>query len=931
MLQSKAVKPYLKPKKVLGYMFMPRVIPRIKELFGHGFSWVAMLMALIYQSVRLLPIGHPYTNPANKGRFGIRNVIMEAAYNLKFKKENIDQIIVFLIILLGFLLLVFQIIMLLAHLLIAPAFAVGAGIPGFAGLFATPNPTNDIAFMLLDQVFGIPDLYNSKFAPTGAGAIPPFQQGLQTLFQYYSMMILIVAVFVLLYYIVVTLGETVTTGVPFGRRFNTIYAPLRLVIAIGLIVPINYGLNSAQYITLFSAKWGSGLATNGWILFANNVANPTDLQDEALLARPNIPNPNHIVKFMMIVQACRFAYETIYADDNSLGPNIGTSGGHSEGIQPYYVRNWPDDPTSQLISLPADWQEAIDFFGGDDITIRFGHHDPEEYRLDKGNVRPYCGEITVHVTSHDGEDGVTTGAEEVQQQYLRMITYLWQSAGMQDFGQRAMGAFLPVAGLDPCAITFTEESSCDDETARFPPEEFKQTWFTNAQNLFYVQVAAAYGNSTNGTYAPAYAIPQDLLDRGWGGAAIWYNHIAEWNGAFTAAVLNLPTPSKMPSVMEKVEETRRTNDQIVDPANRFNPNLSDGQTVDFTLGGEWTIAKMLDDVFKYWESGDNGEMTDTQPTGNVIISALTAIFGLNGLFDMRSNPDTHPLAALVAAGKAIIDSAIRNLMVGLIGNTAGGMFSAMQSSMGGFITAASSMFVSFATIGITVGFILYYILPFIPFMYFFFAVGTWVKSIFEALVGVPLWALAHLRVDGNGIPGDSASAGYFLIFEIFLRPILTVFGLLGGMAIFSAMMRVMHDIFPLVTANLTGFDASVDTAKATLVPGIEYKRDIIDEFMFTIVYTIVAYMVATSSFKMIDQVPNSILRWMGAGVQSFSDNNESAVQGLVQYAGIGGYSMAGQMTGAMEAGAQGTGAVLGTAGRGLTGLMGRGGNLGGGP
>lgn len=911
MLQTNDIKPYLKPKKVLGYMFMPRVIPRIKELVGSGFGWIAMLMAIIYQSVRLLPPNHPYLNPLNKGKFGIRHVIAEAANHLELKKENIDQIAIFFALLAGFLLLALQIGLLLFNLIVHPAFA---GIPGFLGLFATPNPTDDIAFMILDQVFGIPDLYNSKFAPT-IGAIPPFQQGLQILFRYYSLMLLIVAVFILLYYIVVTLGETATTGVPFGRRFNSIYAPLRLVIAVGLLVPMNYGLNAAQYITLFAAKYGSSFATNGWILFANNVANPSSYQDESLLARPTVPDTKHIVKFMMIVETCRRAYQEMYDGSETLG------GGRDITIRPYYVSH--SSPAFQITGAP-NWQDAIDYYDRQDIIIRFGHEDTDDYPREKSNVYPYCGEITLHVTSDDGQDGVTTGAEYLQERFLRMIWAMWTAAEMHDFGRRAAWKSLPIESMpDPCSVTFPEESGCVTEDALLPPEEFKVSTYDFFNNFFLSAVEDAYDYSTNGFLAPDYPVPPALLDRGWGGAAIWYNHIAEWNGNFTAAALNVPTPSKMPSVMEKASKERDANDQTVDPENRYRPYLSDGQPVQFEVDGELPIATVLNEVYQYWWKSDSSEWTDMQESGNIIIATLTRIFGLNGLFDLRDNPDTHPLAQLVAAGKAIIESAIRNLMVGLSFSAAGGLAGAFNGQIGGFISAASGMLVTFSTVGITVGFILYYILPFIPFMYFFFAVGGWVKSIFEAMIGVPLWALAHLRIDGNGIPADNASAGYFLIFEIFVRPILTVFGLLGGMAIFTAMMRVMHDIFPLVVANLTGFDANLDSVSGTVL-GIEYKRDIIDEFMFTIIYTIVAYMIATSSFKMIDQVPNTITRWMGAGIQSFNDNRDDVVPGLIQYAGIGGYSMASQVTGALEAGATGAGRAVGTIGKsGFDAIIGR--------
>ena len=120
----------------------------------------------------------------------------------------------------------------------------------------------------------------------------------------------------------------------------------------------------------------------------------------------------------------------------------------------------------------------------------------------------------------------------------------------------------------------------------------------------------------------------------------------------------------------------------------------------------------------------------------------------------------------------------------------------------GLVTPSADFILSTAFVGLTAGLVLYYIVPFLPFIYFFFAVATWVKSIFEAMVGVPLWALAHLRIDGEGLPGNSAANGYFLILEIFLRPILTIFGLIAATLIFTAQVRVLHFLWQIVTENL---------------------------------------------------------------------------------------------------------------------------------
>ena len=163
---------------------------------------------------------------------------------------------------------------------------------------------------------------------------------------------------------------------------------------------------------------------------------------------------------------------------------------------------------------------------------------------------------------------------------------------------------------------------------------------------------------------------------------------------------------------------------------------------------------------------------------------MSAVFGLNGLFNVRdtitgtdaagnaTQITIHPLAQLSTIGKSLVESAIQNMGLAIGMSFGGGLLGALGPHLGPALQSASAMFSSIATVGLSVGFILYYILPFLPFMYFFFAVGGWVKGLFEAMVGTPLWGLAHLRIDGDGLPGRTAMSGYVLIFEIFLRPIL---------------------------------------------------------------------------------------------------------------------------------------------------------------
>jgi len=220
------------------------------------------------------------------------------------------------------------------------------------------------------------------------------------------------------------------------------------------------------------------------------------------------------------------------------------------------------------------------------------------------------------------------------------------------------------------------------------------------------------------------------------------------------------------------------------------------------------------------------------------------------------------------------------------------------------------MFSAFAGVGLLIGFVLFYVLPFLPFLYFFFAVGNWVKGIFEAVVAMPLWALAHLRIDGEGIPGEAAIGGYFLIFEIFIRPILIVFGLLAAVTVFAAMVKVMNEVFYLLISNVSGSDPRSSAACFTNPNATAGQQDVIDasrvslsnayrgpvdEFFFTIVYTILVYMIGTTCFKMIDMLPNEMLRWINAEIPAFNDSTKDSAEGLMKYVTMGGAKFGSQI------------------------------------
>lgn len=868
-------------RKILKTTMLPGIWPRLKILFGSGFSYLAYLIAVVYNTVRILPSEHPYLNASNIGTYGVRQSIAAAANNIQIRKSNIDQIIIFFSILTAMVIMMMQFLLLaLAALIpVARAQTMPTTIQGF---FTTPNPQNDLAFRMLDLVFGIPNFFGSKEQTETA-----FHTALHSLLEFYSYGILVVGAMIIIYLVIAIVAETVQSGIPFGQRYNKSWAPIRLILFFGLLIPISNGLNGAQYLTLTSAKLGSGFATNGWIQFneAINTASETLTgRNEQNVGYPESADLSRLPGFMMIAKTCQLAYNKTYNDSQPDTWNPATS---DTGVKAWAIIEQGNTHSAELMNA-STFQTLSAASEGRDISIVFGIKDTVNFSQYDASVSPICGEIVLRVTdvSEPGSAVIHTG-------YYDLLNDMWNGNNnmndLNDFAENYVNKYVTI-------------NNSFDPFAPEPNQEYAFGWEIRLQE--YME-----GNSTTeGLIAQAveaqinsgdWSMPKATRDLGWGGGGIWYNRIAQQNGALVNAIQSIPLQYKYPEILEYIKEIKVQTDQNPDFTEQFNLILSNDEGQINLPNREREIANALYTVFQFWESDRAMSKTKREASGNFVIDTINLLLGSEGLFEICRNTDIHPLAQLSVLGKSLLDRSIQSFAIG--GGL--GLLSAIPSPFGPAASSIGKMFSAFAGVGLLIGFVLFYVLPFLPFIYFFFAVGNWVKGIFEAIVAMPLWALAHLRIDGEGIPGDAAIGGYYLLFEIFLRPILIVFGLLAAITVFAAMVKVLNETFYLIISNLSGHDpkastlcfqdpnataSQIDVANSGRAELKDAYRGPVDEFFFTIVYTILVYIIGTTCFKLIDMIPNEMLRWINAEIPSFNDGTLDSAEGLMKYVTIGG-------------------------------------------
>jgi len=150
----------------------------------------------------------------------------------------------------------------------------------------------------------------------------------------------------------------------------------------------------------------------------------------------------------------------------------------------------------------------------------------------------------------------------------------------------------------------------------------------------------------------------------------------------------------------------------------------------------------------------------------------------------------------------------------------------------------------------------------VPFTRFFFGVVIRIGELIETVIAVPIIALAQLNPEGEGLVGDARQA-YFYIFSLFLRPILTVFGLIAGFMIF------------LVASTFLTYSYTVAVADTG---SMAYGHEVISKIVYTIIYVYMMYGCANKAFEMITHIPNGVLAFMAK-----SDPRVADLSGIEQF------------------------------------------------
>ena len=635
----------------------------------------------------------------------------------------------------------------------------------------TDTAGDDATSALLHQIFG------PLFSPAGSG---DGATSFSLLIGLFNSLLLAIAGVAFLYNASVAVLQSAHEGVVLGRRWSSIWAPLRVIVAVAMLVPVPGlgGYNSIQAAIGWTIRGSTSVAGMVWERGAQSLAGGT----VAMTGLPAQFDPGLL--------------RTIYRIHLCLRIINRQSASAGSARRARLVRQQGDDTVllmSEIVGQRAGLCGAIALPLGDATD---------------GGAPPG--------SSHQALiDGLIMHVEA-------MLDDVWEPALRQE----------PLPDLSSDI-----QRAIDRARARIA--ERSQALARSFEESG--QARGALDAFLSGGDCPGMA-GRSCPAASWINAGGWYMVLARFHARSVAALSAAPTATEP---MLDFTSRQRVGG-LVEMAAGPGPRVA-GLRLDAKEARRlWLAAEgaMEDGASRLAASGmpvgtDALARFEDDSQSGLMAKMWNAVFrtGASLLIDQMSPSswDRDPMIGIVNMGNWYLDVAATLMF--------GSAVTAILSS-----AFANAIIFLVAAPMVTIGVSLSFILPMLPFLYWILAVGAYVLRVVEAVVASSLWALAHMRLDGEGLSGPAGRQGWLNLLGLILTPTLMILGLFTGMILFRIIAGLME-------AGLRQAMASLTVASPVVA--------IFGMIAAGALVVIGHLVILERSFSLIKDFPDRVLGWIG--------------------------------------------------------------------
>lgn len=237
-----------------------------------------------------------------------------------------------------------------------------------------------------------------------------------------------------------------------------------------------------------------------------------------------------------------------------------------------------------------------------------------------------------------------------------------------------------------------------------------------------------------------------------------------------------------------------------------------------------------------------------------ILNNIKAGNGFGPMQTASTEKVMNPLLATQALGNSIITAGWGIFAAGGVALTLGSKFMLVA-----FFLFGASITVLAAGASLSV------VIPMLPYTIWLGVIFGWIILVIEAVIAAPLWAIVHLHPDGDDVVGKGGQ-GYMLVFSLIVRPTLMILGLIFALLVMPIFGSILNETFGRATSIAIPNDPNgyVDFDAVALIAIIG-------------VYVGLMLTVVKKACSLIHVIPDEILKWIGGHASPLGQSAQEAV------------------------------------------------------
>lgn len=624
-------------------------------------------------------------------------------------------------------------------------------------------------------------------------------------------------------------------GTPLGKSYDTVWVPLRMILALGLVLPYQGGYSSMQTGVIWIAGHGIGMANTTW------KAALGYMKDTGSLYPPQVTFAfEDVAQNILNSRYCLHAINT--ADRHINIDDVVSSGvGDADSIG-----NLNESTVVEINSAHRNVESWIN-------TSYSSVYTPSQAaKIDKGS-----GSVAAsYGQSPCGQLGFT---------FYKVDNSLDYKSELDAFHSSIVSA---VAELDTAMDSIAKQIAAEAAKpatqktgAPIAPDEFKQAvaQFESSYMAAAQTASSAIAQKRINWWASGNPVTSTQtigsIEAGWITAGSWYWDIQRINRTTQDILAARPFYTGPTAAVTAHPDWQTYQQEFKRYLGERAPVATFGSPVNEQSNSSYTSNQ--------FPGADDGIFKEFKRYSITVISGKLR----DGLATTLTSPD--PVTSLSSFGSVII-----NILEGMyivqsgakiaLATAEANWAAKLANSTGavGFLQGVFDVFHElFMALVFSLGplalFLTFY-LPAIPMILWVMGVAGWFVLLIEAVIAAPLWAASHAMPEGQGFVGQRAMAGYMVLLSLFIRPTLMLIGFLASMMLMVVMGKAVQLIVIPAITSANGADGF--SGLATIIGGIA-------------ILTLLMIQVAHRAYGLQTELPDKILRYIGGGGEQLGEND----------------------------------------------------------